>query len=58
MDSPASQAIKMRVLAARLRSSAAQTVSDDYRAKFEETAVELEDMAWKMERRAQFRLAS
>jgi hypothetical protein len=48
-------AVKMRALAAQLRSHAAETSMDVYRRKFEGTASELEEAAVNTETRAQTR---
>ncbi len=47
--SPPPPPLKIRVLAARIRSHAAQTAQDAYRAKFEQVAEDLEDAAARLE---------
>lgn len=49
---PPQQTRRIRALAEELRAAAADTAQRDYRAKFEQTARELEDRAAELERRA------
>lgn len=41
--------VRLRTMAAQLRAAAARTAQDDYRAKFEGTARDLEDFALRLE---------
>ncbi len=43
--------LKIRILAARIRSHAAQTAQEEYRAMFEQVAEDLEDAAARQEPR-------